>query len=183
MAVYQAGGSFQTGGDYQPTGNWDFSKAASLTGVNASGVTGTITSSQVDPQLAQFISVPLSAAQITTLHSVPVTIIPAPGAGKVIVIDTLIFDFTYNSVQFTGGGAISAVFHGLSTNLLNSTVAATSIQAAANYAGQFVSAGTASGVLLTPGLNLGLDLSAAGADFAAGNSTAKVFVWYSVVTL
>src|SRR5215469_9050362 len=125
--VPQAGGAFQTGGDYAPTGNWDYSKATSLT--LPSGVVG---SSNLAPQVGQFIETDLSAAQIITLHSVPVTVVPAPGAGKCIVIDTLVFSMTYNSVQFTGGGAVSAVFHGLSTNLINGTVAAASITAAAN---------------------------------------------------
>jgi hypothetical protein len=53
----------------------------------------------------------LTAAQITTLHSVPVSLIAAPGAGKAILLEKLSFQFKFGTTPFTGGGAVSPVYH------------------------------------------------------------------------
>jgi hypothetical protein len=122
---------------------------------------------------------PLTAAQITTLNTAPVVLLPAPASGKVLVANSMIFQFKYGSVQFTGGGAVNPVYHGATTNLIGGSVAAATIQAAAN-------ATIGIGPLTTPlalTANAGIDLYAATANFAAGNSTAIVWLWYTVLTL
>lgn len=125
------------------------------------------------------VQVVLSAAQITTLHSVPVSLLAAPGAGKVILPEGLLFQFKYGTVQFTGGGAVNPVYHGATTNLLTGSVAAATIQAAASAT---ISAGAkASALALTT--NAGVDLYAGTADFAAGDSTAIATLWYTIITL
>jgi hypothetical protein len=125
--------------------------------------------------------VDLSAADIIALHASPKTIVSAPGAGKAVVIDSIIFSMTYGTTQFTGGGVVQAQYHTDTANLLNSTVSDTSIKAAASFAVQIGRASTASGVVLLG--NLAVELIAASANFAAGDSTAKVFVAYRIVTL
>jgi hypothetical protein len=47
-------------------------------------------------------AIPLSAADITTLFSAPVTIIPAPGAGKAISLISGLVLYKFNSVAFDG---------------------------------------------------------------------------------
>lgn len=153
--------------------------APSFKGSGADIDAGTIPGTALDPSVLQVKTVALSAAQITTLNSVPVALIAAPGAGKVIMVDAMMFQFKYGTVQFTGGGAVSPVYHGATTNLLGGSVAAATIQAAANAN---ISAGApAAALALTT--NAGVDLRAATADFAAGDSTAFVTIWYSVITL
>jgi hypothetical protein len=126
--------------------------------------------------------VALTAAQITTLHSVPVSLVAAPGAGYTLVFEWLTLQFTYGSVQFTGGGVVMPVYHGATTDLsVTGGVAAATIQAAAN-AHYFVKANPAAGGLALT-TNVGIDLYAATADFAAGNSTAVVELAYSVIKL
>jgi hypothetical protein len=120
----------------------------------------------------------LTAAQLTTLHSVPVNLVPAPGAGLALVLDSATLQFTYGTVQFTGGGAVNPVYHGLTTALLSGAFAAATITGAANA---LISAGSAAAALAVTA-NLGIDLLATGADFAAGNSTAIVTVWYTILT-
>lgn len=191
MPHFQAGGSFLIAEDYAPSGTWqptgtqDLSKVAALTMPAASVINGGagIPGSSLAANVMQVATGTLSAAQIITLHSVPVTLVPAPGAGKALVVDMAFFSFVYNSVQFTGGGAISLVQHGLSVNQLAGTIAAASITAAASYSAFFIPVQTAGGTLTTSAANLGLDLSAATADFAAGNSTMNWQINYTVVTL
>jgi hypothetical protein len=122
----------------------------------------------------------LSAAQITTLHSVPVSIVAAPGAGIAVMLDALLFQFKYGTVQFTNGGAVSPVYHGASTNHLGGSIAQATIQAAANAT---ISAGALAAAFALS-TNTGIDLLAAGADFAGGgDSTAIVTAWYTQYTL
>jgi hypothetical protein len=125
------------------------------------------------------VQVTLTAAQIITLHSVPVLLVAAPGAGKALIVDAMLFQFKYGTVQMTGGGATSAVYHGATTNLLAGSVAAATITAAANAT---ISAGSLATALAVT-TNVGVDLYAASADFAAGDSTAVVTLWYTLYTL
>lgn len=128
------------------------------------------------------VRVPLSAAQITTLHSVPISLVAAPGAGLALVLRAWLFQFIFGTVQFTGGGVVNPVYHGAAgTNLAAGSVAAASIQAAANYTG--FSPAAAGGTALAISTNTGIDLSAGTADFAAGDSTAVVTAFYDLVTL
>jgi hypothetical protein len=122
--------------------------------------------------------VALTAAQITTLHSVGIPLIAAQGAGTAIAVDAMTFQFVYGTVQFTGGGAVNPVYAGATANLLGGSVAAATIQAAANA---LISAG-APAAALSLSLNTGVSLYAATADFAAGNSTAIVTVWFTILT-
>lgn len=126
-----------------------------------------------------FAQATLLAAAITTLHSVPVTVVAAPGAGITLVPLAVIFQFKYGTVQFSAGGAVSLVYHGATTNLLSGSVAAATINAAANAT---ISAG-APAAAISATANVGLDLLAATQDFASGDSTAIVTVDYLQYTL
>ena len=134
---------------------------------------GVVTAKQLVTQVT------LTAAQITTLHSVPVALVAAPGAGIALMADAFLFQFKYGTVQFTGGGAVNPVYHGATTNHLAGSVAAATIQAAANAT---ISAG-ALATAFALSANTGIDLYAASADFAAGDSTAICTLWYTQYTL
>lgn len=121
----------------------------------------------------------LTAADITTLHSAPLALVAAPGANKAILVTGAIIQFRYGTVQFTGGGAISFVYHGATVNLLSGALAAATVQAAASAT--VSPGGPAAALVMTP--NVGIDLLAATADFAAGDSTAVVVLFYTVYEL
>lgn len=122
----------------------------------------------------------LTAGQITTLHSVPFSLIAAPGANVAINLESLVFQLKFGTVQFTGGGALSAVYHGATgTNLLSGTIPQGTVQAGSS---SITSAG-ARATALALSTNTGVDLFAASADFAAGDSTAIVTVEYDLITL
>lgn len=149
--------------------------AAVLLAVDAAG--GLVQGSGLVSQ--RVVRVALTAAQITTLHSVPVQLLAAPGAGFAILPTAMAFEFTYGTVQFTGGGAVNPVYHGQTTNHLGGSVAAATIQAAANA---YISCGAPAAALALLA-NTGVDLYAATADFAAGDSTAVVKLSYDLITL
>lgn len=171
------GGALLLNANYKWTGTHDFSAGAMVL------PTGGVSSGALATSLLQTVSGVLTSAQVTTLHSVPVTLVPAPASTQVVIFLSAFFSFPYNSVQYTGGGAVSLVQHGLSVNQMAGTIAAASILAAANFSAFFIPVQTAGGTLTTGAGGLGLDLSAASADFAAGNSTLKYQISYYLGTL
>jgi predicted RecA/RadA family phage recombinase len=134
------------------------------------------------PTATQVAVIPLTAAQLTTLHSAPVALIADPGSGKVIVPGEVVFEFKFGTVAFQAGGAVSTVFHGATTPINNGSIPAATINAASGTSVTALGppAGT-NGAALTA--HAGLDLYAAGADFTSGDGTANVWVYYQVLTL
>ncbi|HZT29503.1 MAG TPA: hypothetical protein VFA33_06450 [Bryobacteraceae bacterium] len=141
-----------------------------------------IGSSALNPLVQQVKQVSLTAAQLIAMYTTPVSILPAPGAGKVLIIDAIAFQFKHGASQFTGGGAVTFVFHGTAVTPHTGNVAAATIQAAADDV-QYLGPNTSAAIDLQTAINLGLDIKNATAAFAAGNGTAIVTVWYSVLTL
>jgi hypothetical protein len=135
------------------------------------------------------ISVPVSAAQLADLNSQPVTIIPAPYNTELIVqvilLNLVLVSFKYPSsggVQYTGGGEISFVYHGTATQVHGgSGIANTVFQAAASSLTLLppISANS----VLSSVQGLGVDMTVASANFAAGNGTATVTMSYAILTL
>ncbi len=148
---------------------------------DGSGLTG-IGSANIDPSLQQKKTVTLSAANILAMHGAPVSVLPSPGAGKLIVVDAILWQFKNGSTQFTGGGAVSFVYHGTSVTPHTGTVAGATEDAAAPDV-QYLGPNTSGAIDLETAVGLGLDVTNATAAFAAGNGSAIVTVWYSIVTL
>ena len=139
-------------------------------------------SSALDPRVLQVATVTLTAANLIAMKTTPVSVLPAPGAGKVLVIDTISFQFKPGGTQFTGGGAITFQYHGTAITPHSGSVPASVLQGATadvQYLGPFASAA----LDLQNAINAGLDVTNASAVFAAGNGTAIVTVWYALVTL
>jgi hypothetical protein len=157
-----------------------------VTSVNA-GKTGTVgligsdANDQVVFPLQAAISI--SAAQLQSLNTNPVTIVPAPGAGFALALESLILEMNRGTTPFTGGGAVGAIYQGApGTFLTANQMAASDVTGAAGQIVRLLAAGApAGGVALAP--NAAIQLYAATANFAAGNGSMKVFVTYSIVTL
>lgn len=148
---------------------------------DGSALTG-ITSSSLDPALLQKAVVTLTAANIIAMFTTPVSILPAPGTGKVIVVDAIFVQTKPGGTNFTGGGAVDLVYHGTATIPHTGTVTAAQIQSGtAKYV--YLGPNTSGAIDLSAVANVGLDVTNATAVFAAGNGTVIVTVWYSVVTL
>lgn len=122
----------------------------------------------------------ISSAQILTLNTAPTTIIPAPGAGKAILLDRLIIEMIRTATAYTGGGVVGPVYAGATGMVLT----ATTMPAATVTTG---GAGTALTILLgnypAPAVNTAVQLFAGTANFAAGTGTMVVTAFYSIVTL
>ena len=141
-----------------------------------------IGSAALNPLVQQVAQVTLTAAQLIAMKTAPVNILPAPGAGKLLVIDAITFQFKHGSTQFTGGGAVTFQYHGTSVNPHTGSVAAAVLQAATDDT-EYLGPNVGGALDLQSAINQGLEITNATAAFAAGNGTAIVTVWYSVVTL
>lgn len=130
-------------------------------------------SGNIDPQLSQFVAVPLTAAQILGMFAAPVTLVPAVAA-KSIVLDKFMLRFNNGVTQFAGGGAVVAQFHTGAVATINTIPAATITAAAASDSQR-------NGIDVTSPQNSAMELTNATGAFTAGNGSAIAYCWYSLV--
>ena len=128
-------------------------------------------------------TVSLTAAQIDSMYTTPISLIAAPGAGNAIWVSRVVFEMTTTSTAFTGGGAVSFPYHGTSTNSASSTIPASVVTSATpgttyTVLGESV---TANGTTVLA--NTGVDITNASAVFATGTGSAKIIITYSVIAL
>jgi len=172
------------------SGDGTLSNTGALT-IAAGAITGSkiannaVDYAQLALDVAATVTVTLSAAQIKALYDTPVQLVAAPGSGKLILIDSILWDIAFVSAQYTAGGAIQAQYgntvHGLGSPASASIAAATLNGVAASG---FIANGSGAATLNAPATveNTAVFLSNATADFATGDSTATLYVRYRVVT-
>lgn len=190
MPQQQGGGTQYTGGPGSSmrgplyikgapggSGQYSFYQIFDQFGQLASNVI--VPSANLDPQTIQYLKFGLTAAQIKALHGTPLTVLAAPGAGKVInVVDALLV-VTFGTTQYAAGSEIDL--------LQNSIKVATTTAALLNA----VAAGIVTLQMAFPGsstsqtngaANSALTLTAASSEFTTGDSTANLHLWYNVIT-
>jgi hypothetical protein len=119
----------------------------------------------------------LTATQIQAMFATPVSLVAAPGANKVIVVDKILLRSRRTSTAFTGGGALSIRYH-VTTSTVLATPAATLLTGAAGTQDMLfgMNSGDPNGITLPE--NEGLDLTNLTGAFAAGTGTLTAYVWY-----
>ena len=135
--------------------------------------------------VAQTLTVLIPNAQVLTLNTVGVPLIPAPGAGNVISVERLWLEQVALTGAFTGGGVITAAYGTqASQTAATASIAATIFTGGAGTTNQIGSAlpvspaNGNSSVLL----NKAVGLYAATADFAAGGGSGIVKITYRILT-
>lgn len=124
--------------------------------------------------------VPLTAAQLEAMNGTPVSIVPAPGAGMVLIVDSIELEIIAGGSAFTGGGVITFVYHGGSINPHSSSIPAADLTGASGTAVYQLPPPSA---VIAPPANTGIDITNATTAFAAGNGSAVVLIQYRIVTL
>lgn len=155
--------------------------AANNAVVNLIGVDATNKVVFGDAQLFGYATVALTAANIIAMFTTPVAILPAPGAGKAIIVSQILFEMTTTSTQFTGGGTVNFPYHG-GSNCVPGVLLAAVVTTTAGTSNTLLGPNNGTNGLTVPA-NTGIDITNGAGVFAAGTGTAKVQIWYSIVTL
>jgi len=122
--------------------------------------------------------VSLTAAQIKSANSVPVSLIATPGVGKVIEVVSALANFQYGTVAFDSGSTAfelqintAATHQFLLSGILNGT--------ASVFAMMGVNSATTTQIVANEPLNFVLT----GADATVGDSTIDLYINYRIITL
>jgi hypothetical protein len=143
----------------------------------ATGPTGPIGVTGPTGEELQTTEVFLSSSDILNLHTTPKVLIPAPGPGKIIIVNEVIFKFTAGTISYTGGTTLYVNYTSIGTSLVHPT--SENIQnpmdwiekdTPTNY--MTISLGDNKDIILTTPLQI-----------ADGNGTLKVFITYHVINL
>jgi hypothetical protein len=123
--------------------------------------------------------VSLSSAQILALNATPVTLVAAPGAGKVIVVRGITFKMVTTATAYANGGALEFRYTNASGAKVTADIAAAVVTAGAGTSYTSVAGVTTS---LTNVANAAIVVDNATAAFDTGTGTAQVSIVYDVIT-
>lgn len=135
----------------------------------------------ITDDLIKVATVSLSSAQILSLKT-PVELIPAPGAGKIIIVDEVILSYTNGGTSYTGGNTLDFKYDGNVTSCGLSGISGSAITGASIIIRQYVYS-TSTDITSAVNKNLAISVYSGGSNFATGNGTAKVTVVYRIITL
>lgn len=121
--------------------------------------------------------VALTSAQILALNSTPVTLIAAPGASKIIIVEDILFEMTRTSTQYANGGALEFRYTDGSGAKVSADIASSVVTGAAGTVYNYVGGVIAS---FTPVVNAAVVIDNATAAFITGTGTARVFLRYHI---
>lgn len=128
---------------------------------------------------AQTITKSLSAANIIAMNATPVEILATPGAGKMNIIEQIVYSFSHGGTDFLNGGGITiktatTQFEG------NNTTVRDIIQGAVDKIHNTNAVYVSDGTRVANENHLISNLTAA---FDTGNGTMKLFIKYRTITL
>lgn len=124
--------------------------------------------------------VSLSSAQILTLNTIPVQLLPAPGAGLYYDVVDCIGFYTFGGTAYATNINFSIVYNNLTSNLALFSNSAL-INQTANRKLKFA-AGTITGSLSAYSTNAPLVAQVATGNPTAGNGTVDIYLLYDIVT-
>lgn len=120
----------------------------------------------------------LASADILALNSTPVTLVPAPGAGLVVVVEHILLKMVTTATQYASGGALEFRYTNASGAKVTADIAAAVVTAGAGTSYTGVAGVTTS---LTHVANAAVVVDNATAAFTTGTGTAVVTVKYRIV--
>lgn len=126
----------------------------------------------------------MTATDIMAMYAAPVLMIPAPGLGRIILIENVYIDFFWQSAQFTGGGPIALQYG-------NTALGAGQKASASLSAASFNALNSQSSIYLLGGQGLvtvaatatenqAVYISNTTAPFSTGNSSIVLYIKYRI---
>lgn len=141
----------------------------------------TITNAKLDPSVLKVATVTLTPSQINALHTTPRTLIAAPGAGKVIIIDKIITKLVFASTAFAGANAIETRYTDGSGAKVAADIPAAYLNS--NGAGTYVECAPGVATAFAPVANAPVVAAVPVADPTNGDSPLVFQIYYKIVTL
>lgn len=131
----------------------------------------------------------LTATQVNNLFATPIEIIPAPGAGAMIVIDLLVVELVFGSANFAAGGNLYLQY-GNTAHGTNFATQSAGIPAAFVTGGASAAISTTGTINTTTGLatsvagNAAVTITNATGAFTTGTGCSLTwYVWYKIVPI
>jgi hypothetical protein len=137
---------------------------AAVNANNAQFATTPVNSAGLDPTTVQYATVNLTLTQLLALYTTPISLVAAPGAGKLLEFLSAVVEFVYGSAAFTIGSATN-----LTVKYTNASGAAASATLAVT--GLFDQTATTLSTLL-PAAAIGVTNAALVLSLAVANMTA-----------
>lgn len=167
----------------QPTVNLStnpsLGSATATTQTAGDNSTKVATTAYVDNAGIYYTQVSLTSAQLLSLNTTPVQLVAAPGAGKYIVPIHMSFDYTYVSTTYTTATVQTYETSDKSGPITNNS---SFLGFTTNTIRQLYTTGAAGGGIITYVANQPLMIYITVADPTTGNGTAKVNIYYKIVT-
>jgi hypothetical protein len=114
------------------------------------------------------------------LSATPVSLIPAPGAGKIIIVDSILFKMVRTATAYANGGAVEFRYTDGSGAKVTADVAAALITTGGAGTAYAHVAGIEASI--TPVANAAIIVTNATAPYITGTGTAQVSIRYRIVT-
>ncbi len=141
----------------------------------------TIAQDLIDEQILST-QVTVTSAQILDWKNTPVTLIAAPGSGKIIDVLSVMAKLTFNSIAYTIVG-LTALEINQGTAVLYSNAAASSIISSGSTKYWKLAPAPAAAAATNVNANTAITSACTGAAPAAGNSTITFDIQYRILTL
>lgn len=139
-----------------------------------------IASDDMSPDVIKTLVVSISSAQILQAFTTPVEIIPAPGAGKIIIVDDILFKYTHVSTSYVNNST-SAFKYGGTSITFTATIPAAIFTGSANASRLMKDSATS--FVTDTCENTSIVWYVNIENFTTGNGTAKIYIKYRIVTL
>jgi len=137
---------------------------------------------EIEDDIISKVKVTMSAADIIALNTTPKTLITAPGAGKVLVIDSIVGVFKPGGTQFTGTGTDMMIREETSvTTLVDNAFSTANVTGASQVIKWMRLQLVAGPIVLTT--NKGIYVTLLSNSFATGNGTIDFHITYRVITI
>lgn len=123
----------------------------------------------------------LTSANLLAMNATPISVMPAPGAGIAIVVDSVLFEMKRTTTAYASGGTVLFQYHTATTPVAPATIPAARLTTAgAANTLDFLAGGGGATNSLACAVNDGIDITNNTGAFTTGTGIAVVtlFGWY-----
>jgi len=124
----------------------------------------------------------ISSANILAMNGAAVVLMAAPGANRLILVDSITFIMTTTATAYANGGTVQFQYHGTSTVVHTGTIPASVVTAGAGSSvTELGPLAGSNGTTVTADVNLGIDITNNTAAFITGTGTAVAYITFGIV--